>query len=84
MFRSQLERDDNMRQLFAAMNDLYVDVQIYVKNSTEANDLAVKVDLLSNVARQTTECCVFIRKYVSDPGFGRLDRPLPQQRHHES
>ena len=81
MVRAQIERDDNVRQLFAAMDDLYTDVQIYVKE-TKRDELLLKADVLSNISRQTTECCIFVREYCN-PSFGNLEQQSLRRHRHE-
>ena len=70
MFKTQVDRDDKIRQLFSAMDSLFTDVQSYIEGIPNHADLEVRANVLSNIARQTSECAIFIRDYASDTGFG--------------
>lgn len=51
------------------MNALYMLVYDLQKN-LDNNQIKIQEDVIVRIARQTTECCYFIRSYASDPGFG--------------
>ena len=59
-----------MHELFDTMTKLYEDAETYIKN-TRRDGCAINEDLLGCIARQTTECCIFIREYAK-PGFGEF------------
>ena len=68
VIKQQLDRDDNLKLLFRAMNDLFDDVYRYEVNVVgfPAN---ARIGLLQQVARQTTECCRFIDHYCAKRDF---------------
>lgn len=51
------------------MDALYMLVYDLQKN-LDNNQIKIQEDVIVRIARQTTECCYFIRSYASDPGFG--------------
>ena len=50
------------------MDELYEDVSHY-KINVQDEDFKIRVEVLEKIARQTTECCLFIQHYGSKPGF---------------
>lgn len=51
------------------MNALYMLVYDLQKN-LDNNQIKIQEDVIIRIARQTAECCYFIRSYATDPGFG--------------
>ena len=51
------------------MNSLYMLVYELQKNMTD-HLVDIQKDVILEIAKQTTECCYFIRGYASDEGFG--------------
>ena len=58
-----------MKSLYESMNGLYMLVYELQKN-IEDDHIEIRKDVIIRIARQTTDCCYFIRDYASDPGFG--------------
>ncbi|KAF7798736.1 hypothetical protein EIP86_009961 [Pleurotus ostreatoroseus] len=68
VFKQQLDRDAKMKSLYESMNGLYMLVYELQKN-IEDDPIEIRKDVIIRIARQTTDCCYFIRDYASDPGF---------------
>ena len=51
------------------MNALYMLVYELKKNM-DGNKVDIQKDVVLQIAKQTTECCYFIRSYASDDDFG--------------
>ena len=67
---SQLERDANVKRLFRDMKDFYDDAIQYMTTSTVTDGaIRTRKDILEMIALQTTECCLFVNHYLSNPGF---------------
>ena len=66
ILKTQIDRDDKIQELFATMNSFYDIVSDLQKESEKIDSLH---DLLQRIARQTTECCYFIRDYAKAEDF---------------
>lgn len=59
------------------MDGLYMLVYELKKNMDD-NKVDIQKDVVLEIAKQTTECCYFIRSYASDGDFGR-EMVLPRR-----
>ena len=76
IFKQQLDRDDKIRALYESMDSLYALVYD-LKTNMDENKVIVQEDVIIEIAKQTTECCYFIRGYASDASFGLYIHIIP-------